>query len=110
MATTIADRDRSKIHNNRGAALLMEGKTAAARDEIEAAVSLDPHNVVALTNLAFALDVEGLHDQAIVLYQKAIGLRPGYAVARNNLSRTFATARSIRSRMSPFMPTVWAVH
>ena len=31
------------------------------------------------------------------------------AVARNSLSRTFATARSIRSRISRGIPTVWAV-
>src|SRR5437764_1214695 len=30
-------------------------------------------------------------------------------VARSNLSRTFATARSMRSKISGLMPTVWAV-
>ena len=80
---------QSKIHNNRGSALLMRGMLDAARQELEIAIQEDPSNVAALTNFGYLLSREGRIDEAILLYQRAIGMSPGYAVAHNNLGLAY---------------------
>ena len=80
---------QSRVHNNRGSSLLMRGMLDAARQELELAVQEDPSNVAALTNFGYLLSREGKTDEAILLYQRAIGMDPRYAVAHNNLGLAY---------------------
>ncbi|MBF0380936.1 MAG: tetratricopeptide repeat protein [Magnetococcales bacterium] len=52
-------------------------------------ISLQPENVVALSNLGLALQVKGRLDEAIVSFKKAILYKADYAQAHHNLGVTY---------------------
>ena len=72
--------------NNRGAALLKEGKKAEAVAELRKAVELAPEHVTAQANLAYAYEQAGQLDDAMATYEKLLQLDPKNATARNNLA------------------------
>ena len=76
--------------NNRGAALLKQGKTAEAVAEFRKAVALAPDHATARANLAFAYEQSGQLDEAMAAYQKLLDLEPKNVMARNNLAALYS--------------------
>lgn len=76
--------------NNRGAALLAQGKLEQAIAEFQQAVGMAPASVVVHANLAYAYDQQGRTDEAIAAYRKVLELEPGNSVARNNLATLYS--------------------
>ena len=62
-----------------------DGEHEAAIATLRGAVARDPHNGFALFRLAYALDLRGMDDEAIDLYQRCSRLRPPPANALLNL-------------------------
>ncbi|PYO17725.1 MAG: hypothetical protein DMD88_19780, partial [Candidatus Rokuibacteriota bacterium] len=77
--------DEAVERNNRGAALLQQGKLEQAVAEFQQAVEMAPASVVVQANLAFAYERQGRTDEAIAAYRKVLELEPGNVLARNNL-------------------------
>ena len=77
--------DEAVERNNRGAALLQQGKLEQAVAEFQQAVEMAPKSVVVQANLAFAYERQGRTDEAIAAYRKVLELEPGNVLARNNL-------------------------
>lgn len=75
--------------NDRGAALLQQGKVEQAITEFQQAVEAAPASVVAHANLAYAYERQGRIAEAIAGYRKVLGLEPGNALARNNLGTLY---------------------
>jgi superkiller protein 3 len=76
--------------NNRGIALLKEGKAAEAAAHFRAAVELSPGFADAQGNLAFAYEKAGKLDDAMTAYQKLLQLDPKNATALNNLATLYS--------------------
>jgi tetratricopeptide (TPR) repeat protein len=85
-----APSDEAVERNNRGAALLKEGKLEEAIAELRQAVELAPAYVVAHSNLAYAYERHERSDEAIAEYRKVLELEPGNSLARNNLGALYA--------------------
>ena len=82
--------DEAVERNNRGAALLKQGKLEDAVAELRQAVETAPAYAVAHANLAYAYDRQGRIDEAIATYRKVLELEPGNALARNNLGTLYS--------------------
>jgi len=77
-------------HFNAGIRLSNEDQNfAAAAEEFQKAVDLDPRDVRAYTNLAFCLRKTGRQEEALALFQKALTLNPTDANARKNLAASY---------------------
>jgi superkiller protein 3 len=76
--------------NNRGIALLKEGKAAEAAREFRAAVDLSPAYAAAQGNLGFAHEKAGQLDDAMAAYQKVLELEPKNATIINNLATLYS--------------------
>jgi len=72
--------------NERGAALLKEGKLEEAVAEFREAAQTDSGYVAALMNLAYAYDRQGQIGEAIAAYGKVLEGDPENSLARNNLA------------------------
>lgn len=77
--------DEAVERNNRGAALLTQGKLEEAAAQFRQAVEMAPAYAVAHGNLAYAYERQGRLDEAIAAYRRVVELEPGNAAARNNL-------------------------
>jgi tetratricopeptide (TPR) repeat protein len=75
----------SALHEKRGLALAMLGRTAEARPELEEARRLDPASASACLNLAVLEAQEGRLDAARGLAREALRLQPDYPQARGLL-------------------------
>jgi len=82
--------DAAVERNNRGAALLTQGKLEEAIAELRQAVEIAPAYVVAHANLAYAYERHERSDEAIAEYRKVLELEPGNSLARNNLGALYA--------------------
>jgi len=82
--------DAAVERNNRGAALLTQGKLEEAIAELRQAVEIAPAYVVAHSNLAYAYERHERSDEAIAEYRKVLELEPGNSLARNNLGALYA--------------------
>src|SRR5207247_1482511 len=67
-----------------GVVRLQQGRHAEALDKIEAALTLQPANVGALSNLAVVLGNLGRLSEALASCDKALAIRPDFADARRN--------------------------
>lgn len=76
--------------NNRGAALLKDGKKTEAIAEFRKAVELAPGHATAQANLAYAYEQSGQLEEAMAAYQKLLELEPKNATARNNLAALYS--------------------
>ena len=85
-----APSDEAVERNNRGTALLQQGKLEQAIAELQQAVERAPAAVVVRANLAYAYDRQGRSDEAIAAYRKVLELEPGNALARNNLGTLYS--------------------
>ena len=83
--------------NNRGAALLKDGKTVEAVAEFRKAVELAPGHATARANLAYAYEQSGQLEEAMGAYRKLLDLEPKNVTARNNLATLYS-----RSGRHPF--------
>ena len=68
--------DAALERNNRGAALLTQGKLEEAIAELRQAVDMASTYVVARSNLAYAYERQGRFDEAIAEYRKVLDLEP----------------------------------
>ncbi len=73
-------------YDQRGLALLREGKAAEAVALLQQAVALEPKNAIYHNNLACALDSQGKKPQALPEFAEAVRLDAKYAEARHNLA------------------------
>jgi protein O-GlcNAc transferase len=79
------DPERSRTLAEQGWRAFLAGDLGRARAACEAAVQADPGNASALRNLGCVLDASGHHQDAVLLYQRALGLRPDDAIVLSNL-------------------------
>jgi len=82
--------DAALERNNRGAALLTQGKLEEAVAELRQAVDMASTYVVARSNLAYAYERQGRSDEAIAEYRKVLDLEPDNSVVRNNLGTLYS--------------------
>jgi tetratricopeptide (TPR) repeat protein len=74
-------------HRNLGVAYHLEGQTALARQEYEAAVAQDAGEPIVHNNLAVMLMAEGRLLEAEQELRAELAVNPNYAVAHDNLAR-----------------------
>lgn len=77
--------ERAYALNKRGVARAGAGRGAAAREDFEAALALDPRCTGAMVNLGNQRLEAGEIEAAVEHYRRAIGLDEDYAVAHLNL-------------------------
>lgn len=77
-------------HNNRGAALLKDGKKVEAVAEFRKALAVSPEDATAQANLAYAYEQSGQLEEAIAAYQTLLTRDPKHATARNNLAALYS--------------------
>jgi tetratricopeptide (TPR) repeat protein len=95
--------DNPVAHYTLGAALLDEGKAAAAVPHFSEAVRLDPKNPKAHYNLGLGLVQIGKPAEAVSHYREAIRLNPDFAgPARYNLGVAFAQLKDTRAAIQQF--------
>jgi tetratricopeptide (TPR) repeat protein len=80
--------DNYLAHNNLGAALYKQGRTAEAIEYYLQSLRIDPAYEEAHYNLATALDKQGRTAEAIEHYLQALRINPGFVDAHNNLAAT----------------------
>lgn len=78
------DRGRAVARNKRALVLLARGDRAAAAEEINAALALDPACVAALVNAGNLELEDGRIDAAVARFEAAIALDPDYPEAHHN--------------------------
>jgi tetratricopeptide (TPR) repeat protein len=78
------------IRANLGAAQWNTGDHIAAEKQWREALRLSPDNVVAMGDLALAMDQQQRYDEAIQLLKRAIELKPRYAAVRMSLGDVYA--------------------
>jgi Flp pilus assembly protein TadD len=83
-------------HDNLGFILLQRGEVAAALDQIQTAVRLQPDDETAQKNLGSALLEVDRFDDAIIHFQNALEMKPADSGAENNLG--FALLRKGRTQ------------
>lgn len=84
-ATRLYGKVGAQMHFDRGVALAGKGQNEEAIGEYEAALQADPDAPPILTNLANLYAHLERYDEARTLYERAIGVAPGYAPAHFNL-------------------------
>lgn len=72
-----------------GKTLLAQGDYTAGLNELLKAAELDPENPEIQYNLALGFRFMELHSKAITHFKKAIGLKPDYSEAYNDLGNTY---------------------
>ena len=96
------DSARATTHLNLGNALMTQGRMTEAIAAFREALRLDPttHARESLANALYdeaATAIErGDHERAITQLREAIGLKPGYAAAHNNLGIALASQGLIK--------------
>jgi tetratricopeptide (TPR) repeat protein len=79
-----AEPDVAALHDDVALLYLDEGRVANAVDHFRKSLAMKP-SAAAHYNLATALTMAGSLDEAVGSYEKALELRPDYALAHNNL-------------------------
>jgi len=94
-------------HFNAGIRLSNEEQNfAAAAEEFQKAVDLDPKDVRAYTNLAFCLRKTGRPDEALALFQKALTLNPTDPNARKNLAASYLDMARSESKEKRYVDAI----
>jgi len=73
----------------RGVASFSMGQVAQAKEDFGKAMEFHPNHLHVLNNLASCNEVLGKPDQAILYYEKALSLSPGFAESLCNLSAVY---------------------
>src|SRR5436309_12792235 len=76
--------DEAVERNNRGAALLQQGKLEQAVAEFQRAVEMAPTSAAGQANLAFAYEQQGRTDEAIAADGRVLELEPGSVLRRDD--------------------------
>jgi tetratricopeptide (TPR) repeat protein len=82
--------NNSRIHNNLGFALVLQGKTKEAIPHYTEALRIDPYFAAAHYNLGVALSEQGNIQEAIAHYLEALRINPSHAGAHNKLGMILA--------------------
>ena len=77
------------------------GQPKRAVKEIQQAISIDPLNVAAYTNLALAYSDAGLPHDAEAAYKHAVQIRPGYWPAHGNLGVFYELRGDYKDALEP---------
>jgi len=80
----------------KGVGLFELGEITQATVAFEKALELTPNSIYALNNLASCQELLGEHDQARVLYLRALTIAPRFEEARLNLSASYFNAKEIQ--------------
>ena len=78
--------DDAELRNELGVIRYTMGDFAGAESTLRDAVALAPRYPTALANLGQTLQVRGLFDQALPLFEAALRIEPGHRMARFNLA------------------------
>lgn len=89
-------------HNNLGAALSRQGRSAEALDQLRAALRIMPQYREALFNMGVALADQGKYSQAVEYYQRILVMSPRFAEAHNNLAIVLARQGRLEEAISHF--------
>lgn len=89
-------------HNNLGAALSRQGRSAEALDQLRAALRIMPQYREALFNMGVALADQGKYFQAVEYYQRILVISPRFAEAHNNLAIALACQGQLEEAISHF--------
>lgn len=82
-----------------GSRALQDGDDRSAEKWFRKALSLDPHSVEILNNLAISIARQGREEEAISLYQQALQLRRSDPVTRRNLGAAYFRARQYQKAL-----------
>jgi Flp pilus assembly protein TadD len=74
-------------HNNAGVALIAEGKFAEAEQEFRAGLEVEPEAPMLWVNLGLALRFQGRVDEAVPLFERALGAPGAMRVAAHQLAQ-----------------------
>ena len=77
-------------HNNLGAILAEQGKTAEAEARYREALRINPNSAEAYNNIGLLLAAHGKPDEAAGHYHEALRINPDFAFAHNNLAIVLA--------------------
>lgn len=109
--------NEARTHTTRAEELAKSGETAAALDEFNRAVALDPYNAQALYGRALIYQAGNQHEFAIADFSAASGLNPqksepllGRAVSYLAVGKTKEAAADLdeASEADPHNPQVWS--
>ncbi len=78
--------NEAELHRALARLHILGGKSASAVADCDVLLARDPHDLVALTDKAVALDLLGQHRDAQALYRQALTLSPDDAAVRSNLA------------------------
>ena len=87
-----ADATKQRENIEVGSAALAKGDNAGAEAAFRAALAADPSSVPLLNNLAISVGRQNRGEEAIALYQRALGLKPGDAITERNLGVAYFRA------------------
>jgi Flp pilus assembly protein TadD len=93
-------------HFNLGALYLNRRDTAAAVEELRAALRTDPNQPAAWNTLGAALELGGQSEEAATYFREALRLRPDDASARYNLSGILADQGRLEEAAAELRPVV----
>lgn len=93
-------------HFNLGALYLNRRDTAAAAEELRAALRADPNQPAARNTLGAALEMDGHSEEAAMQFREALRLRPDDASARYNLSGILADQGRFEEAAAELRPVV----
>ncbi len=79
----------AEAHHKLGLALHAQGELQRARDEMTRSLDIHPDRAKVLNNLGKVLDELGDHKKALAAFERAITLKPNYAIARFNLAEAY---------------------
>jgi len=78
--------NNSKMHNNLGLELHLQGQTDRAVSHFRRAIEIKPDYANACNNLGNALKAQGKLDEALNCFQRAVRLKPNHVEAQINLA------------------------
>jgi Flp pilus assembly protein TadD len=84
--------DPVQLRDGLGSIYVVTGQPALAIAEYDAVLAARPDDMRALVNKGVALDLLGRHDDAQVLYRKALALAPGDAAILNDMALSMLLA------------------
>jgi Flp pilus assembly protein TadD/mono/diheme cytochrome c family protein len=93
-------------HFNLGALYLNRQDTAAAVEELRAAIHADPNQPAARNTLGAALEMGGHSEEAAMQFRETLRLRPDDASARYNLSGLLADQGRLEEAAAELRPVV----
>jgi tetratricopeptide (TPR) repeat protein len=100
-ATEVAPRD-SRARLGLGLVAATSRDYGGAVREYERAIRLDPANIEALVNLAFALQQTGRDDSALTVYRRALALDPHEATAFFSLGNMLARRGDVAAALEAY--------